>query len=262
MNRLEHLAEYGFIRRILDKILNDIQDNAMKDKPSINAYAYMKEIQRIIHNKDEQYQEYLLNNFYRSYFDRIKDSPSHFDIWHHYFPNEWKVTRSNITDERNNISSISLNSFLDWAIPRLESSREESDFALDEAIRELFPDVDPISWATILIFLYTPYEPENRVKSVVESNWTIGKMSRVHVRSSREEISKDTKNERNSVYELASMLFEDVFSLDNLERYIDELRALKCDKGSTQNNHKLRLLYIFTGMLEYLRTKNDQLTKS
>lgn len=64
--------------------------------------------------------------------------------------------------------------------------------------------------------------------------------------------------EANSTFELTYLLFSNQFSKKNLEEYINNLKELKYNKESKEENKRLELLAIFEEMLIY---KNSTRTK-
>lgn len=203
----------------------------------------------------------MFSIFYRVFFDTIESSPERFDIWEHYFPRKWKITKKNLTSEENVISRISLHNFLNWVQERIWQTKEDFDGNLDDVASNLFPEVEPILWAGILTFVFSPYG-ENRVKSVIERPWNFGFVGRMRMYSGYPENNKEEKEmseaifsaekiEVNKTFELAYLLFPDQFSRENLEKYINDLEELKYDKGSKEEKKRLRLLDIFKKMLKY-----------
>jgi len=108
-----------------------------------------------------------LTFFTKCFFENIAKSTEKNDIWEHYFPKEWKITKNNLENKKNIIAKISRYKFLQWAQVRIWQAKEEFDRDLDDISRNLFPEVEPIIRARILIFIFTGYG-RNRVKSVVE----------------------------------------------------------------------------------------------
>lgn len=82
--------------------------------------------------------------------------------------------------------------------------------------------------------------------------WNFGSIGRAMPFSEDNEvISLIEKKIENNTFELAYLLFPNQFSKENLEKYINDLKELKYDKGSIEESKRLRLLVIFDEMLKY-----------
>ena len=160
--------------------------------------------------KKRYYVTDLLRLFYSVLFKLVETAGlAEKDYFWSVFPSEWKITkRDNL-----GLAQLSYKRFMDWAGSRIVDNRE-SDLVLNEVAENLFPEVDIRTWSRILIFRFSPYG-ENRVKSVIERNWSFGFRKPVFVSSgeySPEEFAKQiaaeekTKIER--AYELALFLYK------------------------------------------------------
>lgn len=257
-DKLEKWSNYSEISRILDSIFQQIEVRILKERGgSFSFFKSLKEhaekYKTISVSSQHHYVSSLFTIFYRVFFQNIKESPERHDIWNHYFPKEWKITKSNLENGENIISGISLQNFLEWSQERFWQSREELDQDLNDVSSNIFPEVNPILWAAILIFIFLP-SYEDRIRSIVERPWTFGYMGRVRVlrdeKKDKEENSEDAKT-----FELAYFLFEKEFSKENLARYILSLEKLSYDKDSKEESHRSRLLFIFRGMLDFIKDK-------
>lgn len=152
---------------------------------------------------------------------------------------------------------------MNWTERRIRQANEDFDSNLDDAVRNLFPEVESVLWARILTLVIFPYG-ENRVKSVIERPWNFGFIGRTRsyfgypgndkeefIRKMREMRSSAEKIEINNTFELAYLLFPDEFLKENLEKYINDLKKLKYDKESKEEYKRLQLLAIFEEMLKY-----------
>jgi len=176
--KLDEWSMYNQLSMTLNSIFRQIEIHALKERTSFPFFDKLKK--HAEKNKQESvssrfYVESLFDIFYKVFFENIYDAPERFNIWEHYFPREWKITKINFQNKKNIISRISLNIFLDWASHRIWQTNKENDFPLDDVSRNLFPDVDPILWAKILIFIFSPYS-EDRLRSVIERPWNFGFM--------------------------------------------------------------------------------------
>lgn len=256
--KLDKWNMYSELSRSMDSVFQKIEIRALKEGASYSFFDKLKN--HVEKYKNElvssfSYNESLFRTFYKVFFQNIYDAPERFDIWEHYFPGEWKITKSNLQNSENIISKISLNNFWNWASHRIWQTSKENDFPLDDVSRNLFPDVDPILWAKILIFIISPYG-EDRLRSVIERPWNFGFMGRFKVYSGPQddEIEKMYKKEEINTFDLAYFLFKDQFSKINLESYIKSLEQLSYPKESVEEGKRLRLHSLFTRMLDFVKS--------
>lgn len=268
-DKLDKQSSYSEIYGTLDSFLKKIEERAFKEGESFSFFETFKKhaekykwqfVESEDKSKKYYYIESLFSIFYQVFFEVIEGSPERYDIWEHYFPREWKITKNNLTSEENVISQISLNNFLDWARKRIWQPKEDFDRSLDDAVYNLFPEVEPILWARILIFVFSFRDP----KSAIERPWNFGFIGRIRSyfgypgnnkeefrRKMREMRSSAEKIEINNTFELAYLLFSDQFSKENLEKYISNLKELKYGKESIEEDKRLQLLSTFGEMLKY-----------
>ncbi len=271
-DKLDEWSNYSDISRTLDSFLQKIEERAFKERQSSSFFETFKKHAekykgKFVESEDKSkkyyYIESLFGIFYRVFFENIESSPERYNIWEHYFPKEWKITKANLTNKENIISRISLHEFLNWAQERIWQAKEDFDRNLDDVSRNIFPEVEPVLWARILTFVFSPYG-ENRVKSVIERPWNFGFVGRIRTYSGYPEDNEEEfrkrmnemmysaeKIEVNSTFELTYLLFSNQFSKENLEKYINNLKELEYEKGSKEEYKKLRLLAIFEEMLKY-----------
>jgi hypothetical protein len=119
--------------------------------------------------KDRPYLQHVLAVFDKKFFEKMRSSREENDVWDHYFPKNWKVTRNNLGNPEAIVSSIILEHFLRWAQDRIVNSKGEPDLELDSVSSNLFPEAEPMTWSMILTYLLSPYyDPSSRIKSVLE----------------------------------------------------------------------------------------------
>jgi len=276
--KLEEWSNYSKISRILGSIVERIEERSLKEREVFSFFEcfkrhtekYKKKFIKGKESKKYYYIESLFSIFYLVFFKNIENSPERFDIWEHYFPEEWKVKKNNLEDRDNIISRISLHRFLQWIQQRIWQTKNEWDKDLDDISSNLFPKTEPVLWARILIFVFSPYS-ENRVKSVIERPWNFGYAGRVRTysgypedneeefnRKMSEMMHSEKKMETKNTFELVYLLFSQQFSKENLEKYINDIKALKYEKKSKEENKRLRLLNIFKEMLKFKNNNSFQ----
>lgn len=266
---LKEVASYGNILRMLESIIESTEKQVLKGKIFFSFFECLKKHveeykEEKIEDKNKRthrYIESLFHIFYQVFFENIKDAPEKYDIWEYYFPKEWKITKDNLEDKDNYVSRISLDQFLGWAYPRIQRPAVDYDEILEDAIKNLFPEVDTITWSRILLFVCTPHDPDNRVKSVIEREWNFGFSGRGYVSfiGDKKEFEKEFKEyiqqQVRNALELALFRFVKQFEKENLKRYIEELKKLESKYGddSKEEGHRLRLLDILEKMLNSIR---------
>lgn len=238
--------DYRSIRFTLDEIIRNFYIRALKENYGYLLFEHLKEHVTMVENND--YRQTLLYNFFPIFFHEIENCPEKNDILKHYFPPEWKMTRSNMQNDSNIVCKMSLTEFLNWAAQRIAVPKNEYDFILDEVTRELFPETDPMIWATILTFLMTPYDPANRIESVIKAKWIFGHIGRTYVYwagDPDEDYRKQRQADKESTYELALIVFGQYLSNDKLSEYISVLNSLTYDSKSAEEKRQQRLLLMF-----------------
>ncbi len=266
----EEFVSYGEIFRILDSTLGRIEKISLNKRETLIFFNYFKKHvetykKKVIEHEDEKYYyiEVLFNTFYQIFFENIGSSPERYSIWKNYFPKEWKITKNNLENKENIISLVSLNNFIKWTRDRIWRAKEEIDEDLDNVSSNLFPEVSPILWAPILIFVLSPYG-ENRVKSVIERTWNFGFVGRIEIFSVKEEefrkkIRETAIKEEENTIELAYLLFKKQFSKENINKYIKALKYLEYPKEPTKENKRINLLNIFTKIKKYIEKRLEKI---
>ncbi|MGB8656313.1 MAG: hypothetical protein WCE90_00840 [Candidatus Zixiibacteriota bacterium] len=263
---------YEEINILLNSIFLTIERKCL-ERGGIESFSFLKQLKNNIENHKTDYVEIrgenrfyigcLLDEFYQTFFDSIPDSSDGHIMWAHHFPEEWKITKRNI--ENGTLSGISLSNFIEWAQERIAEPEGQFDKKMDNATKYLFPEVDPITWAKILMFVISPYG-ESRIQSLIERNWNFGIFGRIkshYVGSSKENVSQDeskmwetlkseTEVELKNTFDLAFFLFNEEFSKEKIEEYVKELNELKYEKDIQAERKRKSLLDIFSGMREFL----------
>jgi len=250
-------ATYNNLSRSLVSIFEKIEIRAISER--LSAYSFFKILDDHIMNHINEptgtnnYCETVLDDFYRVFFSHISDSADKHNIWRHYFPHKWKVSIANLTSDKHILPYSTLNNYLSYSSERIANPIEGKDYNLDEITRNIFPEVDPILWSRILIFMYSPYG-ENRAKSVIERPWNFGVFGRTHVfgTDSVSSTEKVFKTEEAATLELTNFLFKNELSTDNLELYLKELDSLKYDDESEYETKRKRLLSLFKSLKVYI----------
>lgn len=255
--------QYRHLYSSFSSILVKVEERTLKEGTVYNFFYYFKRHVEKHHkrlaasndDKEYSYMEGLFSMFYRPLFESTDTSPDRNNIWEHFFPDEWKIRKSHIQNEKNIVVNFTLNFFMSWARDRILDAKEDYDRKLDDAMRNLFPELDPILWAQILIFIFSPYAPDNRIKSVIERPWNFGRFGRSITFTGTMDkeiiIRSREKQFEGSTFEMAYLLLPNQFSKDNLSKYIATLKELKYEEHSRENTKQTQLLYLFEEMLKY-----------
>ncbi len=276
-DKLDEWGNYNEILRTLDSILIQIQERALQERMSFSFFDNLKkhvEEYKKEHIGDHWYVDYLfhLNGFCQKLFENIPNSPENHIIWDHYFPKEWKVAKKNL--EKNKIiSRIMLNCFLEWSRDRIcREDSEKYDPTLDEVLKELFPEVDPVIFTDILVFAMCPWSGK-RTEYFINRKRNFGLVGRVRTfgfnfdpfdeetrkkkeKEAFERMEKTEKEEKQKAIELGYYLFRNQFTSQKLEEYIKELEELKGNykEDSIEENKRRRLERILREMSKLVKS--------
>jgi hypothetical protein len=206
------------------------------------------------------YRDYTYPLFFESVVDFISAKTYEEEYFWKEFPLDWKVTATNLRN-RNPFALLSYNNFLGWALSRLANPKEEFDLTLHTFVEDLFPEAAPEVLEIILLFVCTPFDPQARVKSVIERYWTIGYPSLKAVsfvttigegttedeitrqRLQKEiEIDEQLKTATKKTYEIAIQLFSNVFTKETLAKSIEEAKKLNYAEDSKEERKRKRIL--------------------
>lgn len=95
----------------------------------------------------------LFGSFCPMFFDTIDKVSGNYDIWHHNFPPEWKVTAAN---SKSGIPRIILHEFLEWAQKRIfKQNPENYDKDLSEVANGIFPNAHHSLFPAFINLLFT-----------------------------------------------------------------------------------------------------------
>jgi len=240
-------AEYDEALRTLDLMLQEIEKRVLRERQS---YSFFRHLNRHSNNYcNMEYLEHLFANFYEIFFECITESPEHHDIWEHYFPVHWKITESNLRDKNNVISRISWKEFQLWARDRISNPKEDFDSSLQEVSYNLFPDVNPLMWSKILLFIFSTYDPTNRGRSIIERRWNFESSPRL--RKDADPAVVDNL-EIIKTFKLTDLLFKQEFAKDKVEKYVEDLKELRYEKNTLEEHQRWILLDFFNKMLKFL----------
>jgi len=251
------------LRQLVEKlVLSSLQKGTL--------FLFFENLKKHVQGKEQDYLKQLFfSSICKTFFDNVADSNEAYDAWgselgRGYFPVEWKTTKETFLDKDNFLSKIWLEHFLHWAQSHIQQPKDaDFDKPLDEVASNLFPSVDPITWAQLLTLLMRPWSDNNRMKSLVEKGTSFGFVSRMLIgdHDSVENFSKHLQEQMEmdskATIELALTLFPHEFTKEKLANLIHELNNLTYPENSTEDLRKRRLLRILQEILN--RIKNPSL---
>lgn len=143
--------------------------------------------------KQRQGNSKVLSTFINSLLDSLysKESLEAYDVdsWVANKEN-WQITYENIFEKQNNVTFTLLEHFEEWLFAKLDryeqkaTEKREYMLAVDDIIRLLFPDVDPIEFAQLYWFKYhakNTTDPRLIVKLISESDRPFGHIGRTDI---------------------------------------------------------------------------------
>ena len=214
--------------------------------------------------KDQRTERYLGNlfsTFCPIFFENIGLSPESNYIWQGgVFPDNWKITTSTLKDSF--IAKAWWVEFCRWGRERIFNvKKSDYDEPLEIISRELFPETDPILWADVLRFLFTPWVNDQRVKSVLNAKSNFGFIGRTTISDAEwtpeVDLSEETVNDKllfNNTVALAFLVGGNNFNTKNLKKYLNEISSY------TDNPHSAQYKCLFEAMLSKLNSEENTKT--
>ncbi len=240
---------------IVDQIIRYVTKEALTENTG-NAFSYFKHLETHIDKYETEqivgsqhtyvYIEHL--PIYNDILDQLPKSREAYDIWGHYFPAKWKITISNLKDHI--VSRVWLNRFLEWSRSRIWSGGKEWDKDLDEVSKELFPSVDPIIWAKILAFVMRPWS-DSRIKAIVENDQNFGYIGRIFTGwgdGVETDFARQHEEQLKETINVAIFIFGGLFTVDNLNQWLNELSSLSYPEDSDEHRRKEQWKEILTAL--------------
>lgn len=222
------------------------------------AYSYFKTLE----NHFDKYRDVQIEGAQHSYIyikyipvyedclNLISKSQEAYNIWSDYFPHDWKITKENY--KQNVVTQEWYSRFISWSQEKIWKENKEWNKELEEVSRELFPSVDPITWAKIYTFALMGHS-ETRVKKIIERGVSYGYGGRVFT-GSGDDFEKDFaalyEAEVNASLDLALFLFGRVYTEKNLNNWLIELNNHNYEENSNEFKRKVVWTQIFKRLLE------------
>jgi hypothetical protein len=266
VSKLNEWGNFDYICRSTTSAIVEIEKLGLKRKEGYAIFKCLKEhIESHRKETDQGDSIYIIRlfaSFYEELFSVISDLGDEMDNVVYLFPKEWKITKSNLISYQNPVCKISFDNFCQWAFLRIFNAKENSfDQELDYAMNLLFPEVNPIVWADILIFAITPYN-ENRVASAIHYHKVFGLSGRGYwhpiVNTIHDSGSDVFHKMMGNTFELALNLFSDTFTLENIESFQKAATKLQHDANTEQVDRIHAFQYIFKNIRERLEKSSGE----
>lgn len=205
-----------------------------------------------IDDSETQDRFYYIGPLIRRFMAVLFTTPNRYmgeDLLDDAFPQEWRITKSNWDQERNRISKYIFAEFHRWMANRLiQSGQIAKDDELDHMMMLLFPHVNLIIWSDILIFSVAADSP-NKVRNALSLTKTFGSST------SFGDTLYGTDNLNATTIaasQLALSVFPELFSTDNLRRFMLELQRTHFEEGSYKELRLRNLRVAFGNMQDLL----------
>lgn len=230
------------IDHMVDSIVRSVTKIALEGH-STYAFSYFKALEihtdkygnEFITGKEHIYKYPNKLPIYADCLNLIPASSNSYEIWGHFFPSSWKITQQHL--EHNVMAQIWYDRYLDWARDKIwNNSSNKWDQSLEEVSRELFPNVEPMTWAEILTFVMRPYG-ESRMKTIVEKGTIFGMAGRIIGGSGDNlevKLNSIYEEQLGNTFDFATYLFRRVFTKPNIELWLAELENLQYSEESTE----------------------------
>jgi hypothetical protein len=206
----------------------------------------------------------LLSIFYPIIFNDAPDSDQSFEIFESDLPSEWLITESNLDNNENSVyASITWNEFFRWARTRILQGKEDWDKHLDIVMEGIFPDVDPMTFAPILMCVFN-YYPD--IQPLIEAKWNFGLIGRsvtlesIDTKNDNEEFNRKQEVYQNNSIRLGLRLFGNIFTENKISELLSQLNNLedKYEKESIEINKVEKM----TAILEKMKSNLAETTES
>ena len=249
------------VDQTIDKIIKYVTNEALIGTNG-NAFSYFKTLE----NHFNKYKDLAIEGtqhkyiyvehipIYEDCLNLIPKSQDSYNIWGHYFPNDWKITKENF--EKNIVTRIWYGRFVNWSQEKIWKNTNEWNKELEEVSKELFPSVDPITWAKIYTFALIG-QSESRVKRIIERGVNFGYGGRMYSGYGddfEKHFAEMYKAELDATYDLTLFLFRKIYTEKNLGDWLREANSLNYPEESDEFRRREVWREIFTKLLEKIKS--------
>lgn len=256
-------AGYSELSSQLDFIIQKIIERALNGRESFILFKHLKShlnehCEDVIKKNGHDY--YYLSNLmiFRALLEKISDASESYDIWNHYFPEDWKITEANYKESI--VARFWWHYYCDWAVSRISTNNEKGDRQLDQVSEGLLPGINPITWAIILTFAVRSWGGD-RMKSLIEWQRNFGFIvsgdgSYHSEETFWDDFKKEIDEKEDYTIGLACFILGGSFrDIDQHLKGLEELRFEDKDK----ENYRLEILGIFKKIKNCLEQKNEKI---
>lgn len=245
--------EYDQAQSALQELIAKMHVRLSKSHQISKLY---KEFKTHIDKNKEIHREYcgiLIRLIFEQLIDSIEQIESSSNLWRG-FPSDWKITHENlkISNEAHQLYEI----FIPWAWDRF-SHLGEYDKVLADVAKNLFPDIEPMTWSALLIAFFV-----DDIRNAVKTPLGFGGMGRVYSGMLSDDSDfhdlheAEEKQYRENTYRIVRYLpkysnvrklEEDILVLEQMSQQADEYDELR----------RQRLLRILQEMLNLQRENHE-----
>lgn len=215
-----------------------------------NAFFTLIDASRAYLQEHDLKEHKFIQAFAPNFFEYIKGRTDEYWIWE-TLPDDWKVTLNNLTSHSiGKVSFAWLNAYGRWMNGHeLLSNKAIDDMSLDEVTRNMLPSADPIIWARLYAFHWSPYgsnEGEDseyaQVKNYIKNHPTFGYMSHVITffgdSDSETETRKQMANTTDEALNIASRttIFPAFHNPATMEKYHKAIQELKIEYADNEDD--------------------------
>jgi hypothetical protein len=191
---------------------------------------------------------YYLNNLtiFRDLLEKIPESSESYDIWHHYFPENWKITEKNF--KKSIIPRVWWHDYVNMADSKINTSSEKIDNQLEQVSEGLLPGINPITWSIILTFAVRSWSDDKRMENLIEQQRIFGFSvsgdgnSQYSEEDFWENFKKEIVEKEDYTVSLACFLLRGSFR--DIDQCLKSLEKLKFE-DKDKENHRLEIVGIF-----------------
>ncbi len=220
------------------------------------AYIFFDLLKKHVNGKPEVYLNYLIFRAIScAFLENVTQSSQASNIWDEWFPKEWKITKENLTHKDTTIKYIAnmwLQMYFNWALDKIFINKENIDRKLDNVTSNIFPSVDPILWANIILLVFCPFDNvDDKIQYVLANSPSFGFMGRLipFNGSFDDKAAVETAHKyEQDTFELAILIFKSRLSKDNFTNVKDALEAkIYTEEKDKYRQHKY--IKILQGLL-------------
>lgn len=233
-DKKDNIGDCIYFETTTENLLKELTNSLGKNRTEYLFFEFFKK--HINENiKDEKYIAKTVNLISSILFNLKTENL--YSIFADSFPEEWKIKKE--TFKENLIQKILLNNYLNWVQRKIwdhdNKEKNEFDDNLETVTNQLFPAVDPSTWACWLTFLISPYS--KRVDEYLKKHRVFGLLGRVFTYTGKrtdERFVKDIVNQKKETYELLLEIFPALLSIEKLKEYKSEAEILHYEKHTSE----------------------------